>query len=247
MREVGENFKFICDICKKEGFRKRGKKFYRVYGDGVLQILQYSKRSDPFFQEVVDIGLYSLYGEMPQRGLDGCYGMYNSRFLSKPQFEFIENNQNKSSLQMEDLENILVFHFYKQEFLEYTIPFLNRIHTQADLLDALQELYYRNCNQKPTDEESMRLWTDAIQYAPFLYERRYVEAKKVMETLLDLLIRDGSKNSDEEKKFKAMIALAEEAEPESIKAYLIDHFVQNSSLFPTRTKTHRTQADGSLC
>ena len=68
-------------VLKNAGFVKRGSEFFRVHGDGTLQVLKCDKRNGWY------IGLFSMYSELQPQWFTslGCIPRYSINELADPQ------------------------------------------------------------------------------------------------------------------------------------------------------------------
>ena len=48
----------IVPVLKEQGFVKQGSAFFRIHGDGIVQVLQYQRQSDGYY---LFMGLHSMY------------------------------------------------------------------------------------------------------------------------------------------------------------------------------------------
>ena len=78
-----KGFNHLCEVAGNEGIKRKGNAFFRIVGDGALQEMQYHWTKRPFYQEIVKIGLFSMYGELEPQWLTrlGCIPGYNYRYL----------------------------------------------------------------------------------------------------------------------------------------------------------------------
>lgn len=107
------------------------------------------------------IGLYSLYSELRPHWFTpgGCILRYStSAFLNTP-----ETENSSPILQIELLQ-------------EHVFPWLNSMHTQRDLVEAMCEI--------ETKEYGKVLWVDSLKIAPFLACKDYIAADRVISSIL---------------------------------------------------------------
>jgi hypothetical protein len=177
------NFEAVSMLCKRSGFRKRGKAFFRIIGDGVLQVMKYSVRTTPWRQEDIHVGLFSIYGELEEQWLtaSGCIPRYQVRWLDKD-----VKDRWISSISGLHLNGHEVSETHTWEidipFMESTIiPYLDSIDTQRKLASAMmymdveaQEVYGRTVG-----------WNDILKCAPFLHCGDYENAAKVIRAITE--------------------------------------------------------------
>lgn len=230
--------KFIAEMLREEEFVRRGNAFFRVYGDGVLQVLKYTKRVTPFYQEILHLGLFSMYGElMPQWFTSrGCIPLYNAKYLSEPLWSHRINQLYRKSANRNihinadsnDMENIFVFHINIEELRSTLLPFLNRIQTQQDIILGIEELERCNCHTPPEESENKGIrWTDGNKYAPYLAIGDYCSAKRIMQTFFELY-----RNKEDERALsvKSLMELADSGDSSRIALFLKTNYVKNVEL-----------------
>ena len=234
---INENFVHVTEISRDAGFSKRGAAFFRVCGSDVLQVLLYTKNESPFHSEVISVGLFSLYSELLPQWLTarGCIPSYNSRYISAPRWELEHAYKEASVKSLSLLEDVLVFHFHLDDFVNCTIPFLNTINTQKKMLEGIDFLEYVSCSQKPENPKDALRWTDMNKYAPYLFERQYDQAERIAQTLLDLwhvdqLDQDLSDLDPRAEALRQKILLARGGNPQEIQTFLVKNFQRNLEL-----------------
>ncbi len=186
---TNENYLHLRQIAKQAGFARRGTAFFRVYGNNVLQVLHYSKKTRPFFREVVLIGLFSLYADLKPQWLtaSGCIPLYNCRYLFAPRWELEQRYRESQTVTLDLMEDVLSFHYHADDMVNCVLPFLDRINSQEKLLEGIDYLEYVQKIHKPESPEAAIRWTDMNKFASFLYLRQYENAEKILLTLLNLV------------------------------------------------------------
>lgn len=195
----------ISEKCKNHGFSKRGHAFFRVHGDGVLQVLKYSVKKHPFFAEIIEVGLFSMYGELLPQWFtsSGCIPRYNGKYLEVPRWS-LKTTQllrraaldgKEVTIEIGDLENISVFHL-NPDALEGTLfLFLDRITTQESLIWGIEKLEQCSSPAMPEEGNTGVRWTDMLKYAPYLATGEYENAAKIPQALLELCLKKMSDSS----------------------------------------------------
>lgn len=158
-----------------QGFTKRGKSFFRVHGDGVLQTVNFTYEVHGGFYDL-SIGLFSMYGELspefftstryrpeyPIVRLVGRDCAHWARLVGKHQLSFLDTPVR---------EQLAIFQ-------EKGIPFLNSIRSQQHLADALYEL--------ETAVSAKRMcWRDPLKFAPYIKSGNYECAERVLKAIID--------------------------------------------------------------
>ena len=144
-------------LCGSFGFARKGKSFFRVWGDGVLQIIKYG-RERAFQADLICVGLFSMYGPLPSKmftapgsiakySVMNCYGQNALPPFFAPPVQ----------TQMDMLR-------------DRVMPWLNSIDTQKELLDAMTKLDRR--------------WNDSAKIGPYLACGQQNHAKKVIKEII---------------------------------------------------------------
>lgn len=144
-------------LCIASGFMRKGQAFFRLIGDGVLQVIK-CKYERNLRGDIISVGLFSMYGYMqPQwftaSGSIPRYSIANC---------FYQNN------------TPLVFAVPLQTQLDMlsrqVLPWLDSIDTQKKLIRAISKLDPR--------------WNDSLKIGPYLACGEYNHAKKVIREIL---------------------------------------------------------------
>ena len=144
----------------EQGFVRRGSAYFRIYGDGVVQLVRYQRDSDGYS---LCMGLHSMYGELMKQWFTsaGCIPRYEvllldgQRLLPDPwELKGLDTNRMQAEL-----------------LREKGLPFLNGIQTQRELADAIVSLDRR--------------WNDDMKTAPFLACGDYENAALVLKAIID--------------------------------------------------------------
>lgn len=144
-------------MCIAFGFAQKGKAFFRIVGDGVLQVIK-CKYQRKIGCDIISIGLFSMYGYLQPQWLTatGCIPRYSIINC------FYQNNIP------------LCFAIQPQAQLDMlssqVLPWLNSIDTQKELIRAITKLDPR--------------WNDQLKIGPYLACGEMNHAKKVLRELL---------------------------------------------------------------
>lgn len=144
-------------MCIAFGFTQRGKAFFRIAGDGVLQVIK-CKYQRKIGCDIISIGLFSMYGYLQPQWLTatGCIPRYSIINC------FYQNNIP------------LCFAIQPQTQLDMlssqVLPWLNSIDTQKKLIRAITKLDPR--------------WNDRLKIGPYLYCGEINHARKVIREIL---------------------------------------------------------------
>ena len=150
----------LAELVKPHGFIAKRDFYYREKGDGIFQFVKFEY--EPWMStHMLRFGLYSLYSEIDPHWLTpgGCISRYSVAALSND-IKYVERSTNA---QLDTLS-------------EHGIPWLDAIHTQRDLVDAMCEIEIR--------EDGRIMWIDSLKLAPFLIDGDYLSANHVISTIL---------------------------------------------------------------
>lgn len=144
-------------VCIAAGFTQRGNAYFRLVGDGVLQIVS-KKRERAFRADVIRIGLLSMYGCLKQQYFTelGCIARYG--------IEQCAYQTNRPSIYALPMEQQL------QMLQKMVLPWLDTIDTQKKLKRAILALDPR--------------WNDSMKLGPFMACGEIHHAKKVLTEIL---------------------------------------------------------------
>lgn len=199
------------ETCVSNGFSARGKAFFRVHGDGVLQVIHAAKERS-IKTPLVSFGLFSMYDDLLPQWFtaSGCIPRYTVLpFLEKnDSYLFYSEVQEKRSVKELFLEQVNALD-------SLVMPWLDQIDTQGKLAKALayvermrsivslkntiesmqRSLGYateedlRNCQAKlvelECDEAYVVRWNDDLRYTPCLYSGDYSSAERIVQAILD--------------------------------------------------------------
>lgn len=167
-------FRALKELCKIKGFASRGKAFFRVQGDGVLQVLKYEKVRYHSVHEI-SIGLFSLYDELKPAWFtaSGCIPRYRTIiFQGKRSAAYLEKIGNVCYWRTVSFESQL------EALKKQVIPFLDGIQSQAQLAEGI-------CQLDKLEACGTIRWNDDLKFVPWLYAKDYESARRVMQAILD--------------------------------------------------------------
>ena len=170
---IKEITKSLQEAVSGHSFVKRGNAFFRVIGDGVLQILKFEYERC-FEHHSLSIGLQSMYGEwMPQHFTSGgcipCHSVMNYVGERTAVRTHIHGGIHYSEI-VSPAEQIHVL-------TEHCLPVLNEIRTQQQLLNHLLEL--------DIIQGTHVIWNDGHKIAPSLACGDMDTAEHVVQAILD--------------------------------------------------------------
>lgn len=153
-------------ICLSNGFKCRGKAFFRVIGDGVLQVLKFEKERRRPHPDIW-VGLFSAYGLIMDQWLQswGCiprYLFYKLYLEDPPGFTWQITSQ-PIEVQLDLLK-------------EKGIPWLDTMNTQERLFQGICELdisHYKKI-----------LWNDDLKIAPTLASNQLEACQTAVRAML---------------------------------------------------------------
>ena len=151
------DFDRLKDICIASGFVLKGRSFFRIVGDGVLQVIKckYQRRLGG---DIISVGLFSMYGCLQPQWITGGgsiarYSIFNC---------FNQNNT--------PLYSAIPFQTQLDMLSDQVLPWLNLLDTQKKLISALTKLDPR--------------WNDRLKIGPYLACGEINHAKKVLREVL---------------------------------------------------------------
>lgn len=167
-------------FLKNKGFAQKSLKalgwdaFFRVHGDGVLQVIRKNSEKGRRF---VDIGLFSMYGKILPQWLTcaGCIPRYEVLYLSGRSAYQLKQicERDGGPIYVDDIIGIdEQIHF----LCEYGVPFLDSILTEHDMIEGIKKLEYR----KPGHS-----WNDDLLYPAYLAVRDWNHADMVVSAILE--------------------------------------------------------------
>ena len=245
-------------ICKANNFARKGTAFFRVIGDGVLQVINYKKRRYAVNHHI-NIGLFSLYGEIEEQWLTsaGCIPRYSLFALFSPILEAIHCTTlgPPEDTQLEILE-------------QKCIPWLNTILTQSILAEAMcmldcasysditpSEISDFSGSISTTDYAWLILWDDSLKLAPYMKSGQYQKALQVVDAIRKQhrsaredwkkqlseqdYIKHIAKQDQIDKPFYDLFELIERQNQEEIHEYMENNYRTNCSLLRFAMRTNK--------
>ena len=168
--------KYLNESLSKEineyGFIRRGGAFFRIQGDGVLQVIKFE------YERVMEeydlsVGLFSLYGELLQQWFTsgGCIPRYSVVNFINERNPIISESRNdvvyERMISPEEQIEILI---------DKGVPWLDEIKTQRQLAEGI-------CWFDKQDGKEV-LWNDDLKIAPFLASEQKNKAIRVISAIL---------------------------------------------------------------
>ena len=147
-------------LAKSHGFITKRNSCFRIKGDGILQILKFEY--EPWLSQYeLRIGLYSLYSFLQPHWLtpSGC-------ILRYPVMACTQMYQDVSYSPEQQLHALQEFGF----------AWLDAMHTQSDLVDAMCEIEIRIHGKIQ--------WIDSFKLAPYLSSGNYHAAERILSSIL---------------------------------------------------------------
>ena len=144
-------------LCIASGFTRKGQTYFRVIGDGVLQVIK-CKYERNLRGDIISVGLFSMYGYMQPQWFTASGSI--------PRYS-IANCYDQNNMP-------LVFAVSLQTQLDMlsrkVLPWLDSIDTQKKLIRAISKLDPR--------------WNDGLKIGPYLACGEHNHAKKVIREIL---------------------------------------------------------------
>ena len=149
---------------KDNGFHQKGHAFFRVLGDGVLQVIKVKyERNGNYFD--LSVGMFSLYSSLESQWFTavGCIPRYSVQNVIGQRAGPLLLDPRDKHTQLRSQEAVL---------LNDGLPWLNSIKTQRDLVDGI-------CYLETSWGGSVN-WVDDLKLVPFLLCGDFYSAKKVI-------------------------------------------------------------------
>ncbi len=148
--------------------------FFRVHGDGILQVIRKASEKG---RKYVDLGLFSLYGEILPQWLTchGCIPRYEVMYLAgRSAYELkqvgVRNGVPVYAWDVIDIDEQI--HFLCEEGL----CFLDRMSTHQDMIEGIKTLDYKT---------PIHRWNDDLLYPAYLAVRDWDRADMVISAILE--------------------------------------------------------------
>lgn len=144
-------------LCGSFGFARKGKSFFRIWGDGVLQIIKYGHER-AFRSDLICIGLFSMYAPLEPKHFtaSGCIAKYS-----------IMNCYEQNAVPPISAPPVQT---QIDMLRDRVAPWLNSINTQKRLIEAMTKLD--------------RSWNDSAKIGPYLACGQQNHAKKVIKEII---------------------------------------------------------------
>ncbi len=216
-------FEELKSLCIASGFARKGQAFFRIVGDGVLQVIK-CKYERSLRGDILSVGLFSMYGDLQPQWFtaSGCIPRYSITNC------FYQNNR----------PLVLAVPLLTQlDMLKsQVLPWLDSIDTQKKLIRAISRLDPR--------------WNDGLKVGPYLACGEGNHAKKVLREILSqhdfarinrsryeaepngLLL----KQEQEDDNLLALLELIDRDDPNEIHAYLMGNYTRNMAYAKFCTK-----------
>lgn len=162
----------LSELCHAHSFAHRGRTYFRIIGDGVLQVIKFEYERC-FEHYSLDLGLISMYSECEQEDFtaSSCIPRYCvSVFINQSTAVSSKINNGIYSYQVMSPQDQI------EILSEKGFPWLDTINSSNMLLDAL-------CMLDKGSEKTVR-WNDSRKIAPYLLSNRYECADHVIASIL---------------------------------------------------------------
>lgn len=224
--------KLLAEAVECHGFTQRGDAFFRVKGDGVLQVLkfEYERNLCGF---CLNVGLFSMYGELRQSWFtsSGCIPRYPvASFVGKSAFGVIFLDSTSVSFDMFSPDSQI------QILKDSVLPILDNTQDQEQLVSLISQLDVARWH-------TVR-WNDFEKFAPYLKTGELESAEKVIKRILSqycrlpadsddalrqYLFSNSVDSMDEEKRALVLkLAMVQKRDWNEINNYLCENFKRNS-------------------
>ena len=195
-------------VCAEAGFARKGNAFFRIVGDGVLQIVR-PRYERAFRAYVIFVGLLSMYDRLTPRHFTaaGCVARYP-----------VTNCAACNGIPLIFAPDLAA----QTELLRAkVIPGLDTLDTQKKLVHAISQLDPR--------------WNDAQKIGPFIACGQINHARKVIKEIIGQhayaqasgLTRQIMPDADRETQIYNLLVLLNRDDPAEIDGYLQENYAQN--------------------
>lgn len=164
--------KELSDYLKSQRFKKKKNAYYRIVGDGVLQIIMYDYNLNRNIREL-SVGIQSMYSP-----LWNYLSSYPDSFANYPIPLFAGKRDYTEVITSGKRESLITMSHHEQlELLRnVVVSALDLVKTQRELLDIMNEL-------DRIDQGSIR-WNNIARYSPYLFIGEYKYAERVIASIL---------------------------------------------------------------
>ena len=216
-------------LCIAAGFARKGQAFFRIVGDGVLQVIK-CKYERSLRGNMLSVGLFSMYGDLLPQWFtaSGCIPRYSILNCAA------QNNR--------PLVHAAAFPTQLDMLKNQVLPWLDSIDTQKNLVRAISRLDPR--------------WNDSLKIGAYLACGQGNHAKKVLREILsqhDFARSNGSRHlmesngmmflrqEQEDDDLLSLLALIDRDDPDELHAYLMRNYERNMSYAKFCAKTSQKQ------
>lgn len=239
------------------GFVRRGSAFFRVWGDGVLQVLKF-ERQRIYEVHNLSVGVFSMYGRLypewftssgciPRASIASFVGLpFVDNYLSPNRFTRADNGQflydgfpvmvePKQWLRDENGEHWKYYFTPEQQvhiLVEKVLPWLNEMTNQSLAAKAMYKI-------SPVPNDSLRFdahlaageWIEAEQTMSAIL-KQHADAQASWERTFskDEYAEMVARLEMEDVPLKAELKMAQEKDEEAISSYLSDNYKRNCEL-----------------
>ncbi len=223
----------LAAVLDGHGFTKRGKSFFRIHGDGVLQILKFEYEVHGQFHDL-HVGIQSLYSRLEKNHFTSAWCI--------PQYSILRLVGERSALRFQEVGRREYQFIYTSTDEQLDIlrrkglPWLDNITTQQKLLESIQFMDALNT-------DSANLLND-FKIAPLLISGEYDEAIKIFQAILNQNANalkkdfsfDGSDSrfqqlweqmNDEQRHYLELLRMAMQRDSNAIDDYLKKNYETN--------------------
>lgn len=223
--------KMLAEAVEHHGFTQRGDAFFRVMGDGVLQVLKFEYER-VFCNFCLRVGLFSMYGELRRSWFtsSGCIPRYPVVcFAGKSPFGVILSDAGTISLDVVSPNSQI------QILKDSVFHILDNTQDQKQLVLLISQLDVARWHTI--------IWNDLEKFAPYLKSRDLVSAEIVIKRILSqncqlptdsddalkqYLFSNSMDSMDEEKRdLVQKLAMVQKKDWDEINHYLDENFKRN--------------------
>ncbi len=203
------------DICVQAGFKRKGSAYFRIVGDGVLQVVK-PEYERALWGHILYIGFFSMYGDLLRQWFTslGCiprYAVMNCAAQNEMPIVFAPPISDQIEL-----------------FRNSVIEWMNSVDTQKKLATAIRKLDSR--------------WNDDLKIGPYLACGELNHAKKVVQSILEQhqfarfanasagVYRSADTikwEQDEDEELIRILDMIDRNDPQEINQYISNNFTRN--------------------
>lgn len=245
------------DALQGTGFVRRGSAFFRVWGDGVLQVLKFERHSI-FEVHDLSVGIFSMYGRLypewftssgciPRGSVASFVGLrFVDYYLSPNCFTKTDNGQFfyaglpvsvDSTQRMWDENGERWKYYFTPEqqihiLAEKVLPWLNEMTTQASAAKAMYEIHpFPNDGLRFDAHLAAGEWIQAEQTMVAIM-KQHADAQASWEQTFSKETHEEmvARQEVRDVPLKAAYKIVQEKEESAISSYLTDNYKRNSEL-----------------